>query len=255
MRSITIDAENEEDFNQEFDRTRKSRLCKLNFDLEDSKELSEDNEEDNDSVNISRKRSSLIKDSDLNDYEGLGAYQDEEDNDSDDLGVNSSENDKLIREENEILNNIENMEEKGIELLCLYLKKSVNARLNKNNFSKEEEKIFYRSENPLKAMSGNAISDLNFRELVDNIMNENENVNDNENNELGVNTGQNSLKEFISQNIESDATLKIMVMSNNKSTKNLFIKKLLDNKQTDTDKNREESNEEPFELRKKKIML
>ena len=210
MRSITIDAENEEDFNQEFDRTRKSRLSKLNFYSEDNNKLLEDNEEDNVSPDKSRK-SSFQKDFDsheLDEYEGLGTFKDEEENDySDGLGANSSENDKLIREESEILNNTENTEEKGIELLGLYFKNSVIAQSNKSISSNENEKIFYRNKNPLRVLSGNAIYDLNFRELVDNIMNENENENGNdnikmnENNELGVNTEQNSLKEFICQNI------------------------------------------------------
>jgi len=38
----------------------------------------------------------------------------------------------------------------------------------------------------------------------------------------------NSLKDYILQNIESDKNLKIMVMSNNKSTKNSFIEKFFE---------------------------
>jgi hypothetical protein len=91
------------------------------------------------------------------------------------------------------------------------------------------------------SMSGNAIYDLNIRELVDNILTENDNeyIKSTEGN-------NNSLKDYILQNIESDSTLKIMAMSNNKSTKNLFMNKFFDSKNND---------DSPFEIRKKQIKL
>ena len=56
-------------------------------------------------------------------------------------------------------------------------------------------------------MSGNAIYDLNIRELIDNILAENDNeyIKSSEGN-------NNSLRDYIFQNIESDSTLKIMIM-------------------------------------------
>ena len=73
--------------------------------------------------------------------------------------------------------------------------------------------IFNKNKN-IMSMSGNAIDDLNIPELIDNILAENDNeyIKPTEGN-------NNSLRDYIFQNIESDSTLKIMVMSNNKNTK------------------------------------
>ena len=254
MRSMTIDAENEEEFNREFDRTHPR--SRLNFALEEDEKFSEEVEDEYLAANKDSRRGSTIKEEiDGGDYEGLGAFNDDED----ELGADSDENDKIIVDENEMIKNNENNEEKGIELLCLYLKNSVVTRSKANNNPKENDKIFYRSKNPLRVLSGNAIHDLNFRELVDNIMTENgnETLNDNEGNDsdgLGVSNEKNGLKEFICQNIESDATLKIMVMSNNKSTKSLFVQKLLDIKQNQGNEKVKED-EEAFEIRKRQIIL
>jgi hypothetical protein len=101
--------------------------------------------------------------------------------------------------------------------------------------------IFNKNKN-IMSMSGNAIYDLNIRELIDNILAENDNeyIKSNEGN-------NNSLKDYIFQNIESDSTLKIMVMSNNKSTKNSFMNKFFELD--------EDSIDEPLEIRKKQIKL
>ena len=231
MRSITIDAENEEEFNREYDEIQKQRYSKLNFE-DDKLKIPEELDEDN-----------LCADKNENqgDYDGLGAFGDYG-NDFD----NSSENEKI--NEDDLIKN-ENREERGIELLCLYLKNSINAKSKDFKNIKESEKIFYKNKNYLTILSGNAISDFNFTEFFDNIMVEN-NDNDNDNNEdsLGVNNDKNELKNFICQNIESDATLKIMVMSNNKATKNLFINKITDIKEKET-------TDQPFEIKKKQIML
>jgi hypothetical protein len=62
-----------------------------------------------------------------------------------------------------------------------------------------------------------------------------------------------SLKEFISHNIKGDYTLKIMVLSNNDSTKNLFINKFLG---ISNEKNKNEDFDDiDFEIRKKQIRL
>ena len=256
MRSMTIDAENEEEFNKEFDRTHKITRSRLNYALEEDEKFSETIEDEYLANHKDSRRASVLQEEiDGGDYEGLGAFNDDED----ELGADTEENDKILGAECEMIKNNENPEEKGIELLCLYLKNSVTNRSKISNKNKENEKIFYRSKNPLRVLSGNAIHDLNFRELVDNIMNENgnEGLNDNDindNDNLGVNNeGQNTLKEFICQNIESDATLKIMVMSNNKSTKNLFVQKLLDIKQCQNMEKKDD--EQPFEIRKKQIIL
>ena len=127
------------------------------------------------------------------------------------------EDDEILRgEEGMIANQKQNIEEKGLEMLCLYLKNSVKE-MSKD---KSGESIFFnnKNKNVMNALSGNAIYDLNIRDLVDNILTENDNeyTKTNEGN-------NNSLKDYILQNIESDSNLKIMIMSNNDSTKNSFI--------------------------------
>ena len=64
--------------------------------------------------------------------------------------------------------------------------------------------------------------------IYDNILSENDNeyIKSTEGN-------NNSLKDYILQNIESDSTLKIMAMSNNKSTRNLFMNKFFELKIND----------------------
>jgi hypothetical protein len=98
--------------------------------------------------------------------------------------------------------------------------------------------------------------------LVDNILTENDNeyTKNNEGN-------NNSLKDFIFQNIESDNNLKIMIMSNNDSTKNSFIetffgikktKSLKDDKNSDNENNIEDPDDDedmPFDMKKKIIKL
>ena len=103
-------------------------------------------------------------------------------------------------------------------------------------------------------MSGNAIYDLNIRELIDNILAENDNeyIKPTEGN-------NNSLKDYIFQNIESDSTLKIMVMSNNKSTKysfmNIFFERKKQNEINENNGTNDDYLDEPFEIRKKQIKL
>ena len=104
------------------------------------------------------------------------------------------------------------------------------------------------------SMSGNAIYDLNIRELIDNILAENDNeyIKPTEGN-------NNSLKDYIFQNIESDSTLKIMVMSNNKSTKysfmNIFFERKKENEINENNGTNDDYLDEPFEIRKKQIKL
>ena len=231
MRSVTIDAENEEEFNKEYEEIQRKRNKKQNLDEENQK-ISEETENEYLSQNNKDNQ---------DDYDGLGAFADYG-NDFD----NSSENEKI--NEDDLIKN-ENREERGIELLCLYLKNSVNAKTKDFKNIKESEKIFYKNKNILRVLSGNAISDFNFSEFLDNIMDEtNDKDNDNSEDDLGVNNDKNDLKNFICQNIESDATLKIMVMSNNKSTKNLFVNKIIGI-------NEKEITDQPFEIRKKQIIL
>ena len=227
MRYYSIDAKNKEEFLKECEIT-KSRLSKKIFEKNEIKESIPEDEEDNLGFQKKPKLSFHFNDS-------------EEDSD---LGaINNDDDEELlgIQYENEEINNRkERNEEKGIDILVNFLKSSVvseskNMDLNGNTI------IFNRNKN-IMSMSGNAIYDLNIRELIDNILAENDNeyIKSNEGN-------NNSLKDYIFQNIESDSTLKIMVMSNNKSTKNSFMNKFFELD--------EDSIDEPLEIRKKQIKL
>ncbi len=242
MRSYTIAAENEEEFIKEYERMKKSRISEM--------VVKENNEEEQ----ISESEDNLNKQNNLDDddeYSGLGglgvgAYKDEDEEDFFEKN-NYDENDIIKESEDEIINK-DNSEEKGIEILCYYLKNNINELLNEKNIkNKNKDSIFYKNNKSIKALSGNAIYDINIRDLVDNLLTENDNeyMKSNEGN-------NNSLRDYIFQNIESDNNLKIMFMSNNKSTKNVFIKKLFfidDNNENDY------FLDAPFEIRKKQIKL
>ena len=249
-RFFTIDAQNEEEFIKEYENVKKSRLSEMNFQKNSAYNADEviGSEED---LLSSKKPGFKLTNSDSDDgYEGLGAGGglgvgggiDEDEDNLDQI----YEDDEILRgEEGMIANQKQNIEEKGLEMLCLYLKNSVKE-MSKD---KSGESIFFnnKNKNVMNALSGNAIYDLNIRDLVDNILTEN----DNEYNK--INEGNNnSLKDFIFQNIESDSTLKIMIMSNNKSTKNSFIESFFSIKKL---KSEEDNYDSPFEIRKKQIKL
>ena len=249
-RFFTIDAQNEEEFIKEYENMKKSRLSEMNFQKNSAYNADEviGSEED---LLSSKKPGFKLTNSDSDDgYEGLGAGGglgvgggiDEDEDNLDQI----YEDDEILRgEEGMIANQKQNIEEKGLEMLCVYLKNSVKE-MSKD---KSGESIFFnnKNKNVMNALSGNAIYDLNIRDLVDNILTEN----DNEYNK--INEGNNnSLKDFIFQNIESDSTLKIMIMSNNKSTKNSFIESFFSIKKL---KSEEDNYDSPFEIRKKQIKL
>ena len=246
-RYFTIDAQNEEEYIKEYENMKKSRLSELNFkknNLDNDNQIMESHEELS-----SSKKSKLKLNSDSDDsYDGLGAgglgAPRDFDEDEDNLGQIYEDDDILRGEESMIKNQNQNIEEKGLEMLCYYLKNSVKEL----SMDKGGESIFFnnknKNKNVINALSGNAIYDLNIRDLVDNILTEN----DNEYNK--INEGNNnSLKDFIFQNIESDSTLKIMIMSNNKSTKNSFIKSFFNKSEED------DIFDSPFEIRKKQVKL
>ena len=254
-RYYTIDAENEEEFIKEYDKMRKSRLSKLNFQQhsDESNQVIEQEEEESLSPKRTKKFLNLDKSDSEDDELGLG-QKIGLDEDEDCLGQIYEDDEILKGEESLIKNQNQNAEEKGLEMLCYYLKNSVKEMSR----GKSGETIFFnnKNKNVINALSGNAIYDLNIRDLVDNILTENDNeyTKTNEGN-------NNSLKDFIFQNIESDNNLKIMIMSNNESTKNSFIetffgikknKNLKDNKNSIEE---DEDDDTPFEIRKKQIKL
>ena len=254
MRSFTIDAEDEEDFIQQYEKS-KSRLSQINFEKNEIQEKMP--EEEDDDLNYQKKKKSnfQINDSEEADYSDLGAINNDED---EELYGLDYENDDIIKDEEDITIKKENSDEKGIEVLVTYLKNTISDELKNMNF-KGNTLIFNKNKN-IMSMSGNAIDDLNIRELVDNILAENDNeyIKTTEGN-------NNSLRDYIFQNIESDSTLKIMVMSNNKNTKNLFMNKFFEIKKDlkkNNDMNEIKENEiddidldEPLDIRKKQIKL
>ena len=251
-RYYTIDAENEEEFIKEYENMKKSRLSELNFKQKAKEYIPENqyNEQDEDCPSPKKSKNEKNNlnfgnsDSD-EDYLGLGAKSGLDEDEEDGLGQIYEDDEILKGEESMITNQNQNNEEKGIEMLCYYLKNSVKEMSD----GRGGESIFFnhKNKNVVNALSGNAIYDLNIRDLVDNILTEN----DNEYNK--INEGNNnSLKDFIFQNIESDSTLKIMIMSNNKSTKNSFIESFFSIKKL---KSEEDNYDSPFEIRKKQIKL
>jgi hypothetical protein len=247
-RYYTIDAQNEEEFIKEYDNMKKSRLSEMNF-KQKSKEDNPPIEQEEESSSPRKQKPFLnIGNSDSeDDYLGV-CRKSGLDEDEDAFGQIYEDDEILKGEESLIKNQNQNSEEKGLEMLCYYLKNSVKEMSK----GKSGESIFFnnKNKNVVNALSGNAIYDLNIRDLVDNILTENDNeyTKSNEGN-------NNSLKDYIFQNIQSDSNLKIMVMSNNKSTKNSFINKFFGKNSADTEDNKTENLDEPFEIRKKQIKL
>jgi hypothetical protein len=204
-------------------------------------------EEDTLSPRKNRKSIHFNDENEGGEYSGLGAFRDSLDDDEDNLGADYVDDD-IIKESEEDINKNDNNEEKGLEILCYYLKNSVTEQ-SKGKISNNSERIFYNDKNCVGALSVNAIYDLNIIDLVDNILadNDNEYSKPKEGN-------NNSLRDYILQNIESDSNLKIMIMSNNKSTKNSFINKFFEDK-NNIEKNKEEFSDDPFEIRKKQVKL
>jgi hypothetical protein len=254
MRSVTIDAEDEEDFIQQYEKS-KSRLSQLNFKKNEIQEKIPEDEDDDLGYQKKKKSNFITNDSEEGDYSDLGALNNDDDEEL--LGVDY-ENDDIIKDEEDIIIKKENSDEKGIEVLVTYLKNTISYELKNMDF-KGNTLIFNKNKN-IMSMSGNAIDDLNIPELIDNILAENDNeyIKPSEGN-------NNSLRDYIFQNIESDSTLKIMVMSNNKNTKKSFMNKFFEIKK-DLKKNdnineiKENENDEidldePLEIRKKQIKL
>ena len=229
-RTYTIDAENEEDFNKECEKALRNELSNNNYiNKEKINELDEEYQNDS-NYKIVDNQSNLKYFGEINSDEDL-----EDENNSDDIL-------------NNIEKNIIDQDEKNLELLCIYLKYSIEVQTKENN-NILNENIFYRYKNPLHSLSGNAIYDLNIKEIIDDIINEKE---INENNEKLTDLKEekkSSLKDFISQNIKEDCTLKIMIMSNNDSTRISFINKLFINNLENNNDNIE------FEIKKKQIRL
>lgn len=236
MRSFTIYGENEEEYIKEYEKT-KSRLSQMIFNKNEIKESLQEDEEDD--LGFQKKQSFHFNNLDEEDDSDLGA-------------LNNDDDEELIGHEYDNQENItkDNTGDKGIEILVSYLKTSIMGEIK--NMDLDRNTIIFNRNKNIMSMSGNAIYDLNIRELVENILAEdgNEYIKSSEGN-------NNSLRDFIFQNIQSDSTLKIMVLSNNKNTKKSFMNKFFDVKdEPEEDKICEEvDTDEPFEIRKKQIKL
>ena len=233
MRSITIDAENEEDFIQQYNKIKSN----LPNSISNNEEKEENKiEDDDDELGIGNKQKKLfnMNEIDEEEYSDLGAINNDDD---EDLLGNVYENDEVLKNGEDCIIKKDSNDEKGIEVLVSYLKSTIMGEL-KNIALKGSTLIFNKNSN-IMSMSGNAIYDLNLRELIENILSENDDE------YIQTNDGNNNtLRDYIFQNIESDSTLKIMAMSNNKSTKNSFMNKFFCT-----------NDDEAFIIRKKQIKL
>ena len=238
MRSMTIDAENEEDFIRQYDKAKNNSSRQILYKKENKENIDKD-EDDELTDNKKPKESFNVKEIDEDEYSDLGAINND---DEEELLGNEYENDDVLKYGEDYIIKKENNDEKGIEVLVAYLKSTIMGEL-KNIALKGNTLIFNKNSN-IMSMSGNAIYDLNFREIIENILSENDNeyIKSNDSN-------NNTLRDYIFQNIESDSTLKIMVMSNNKTTKYSFMNKFFCTKED------EENIDEAFIIRKKQIKL
>ena len=238
MRSMTIDAENEEDFIRQYDKAKNNSSKQILYKKENKENIDKD-EDDELTDNKKPKESFNVKEIDEDEYSDLGAINND---DEEELLGNEYENDDVLKYGEDYIIKKENNDEKGIEVLVAYLKSTIMGEL-KNIALKGNTLIFNKNSN-IMSMSGNAIYDLNFREIIENILSENDNeyIKSNDSN-------NNTLRDYIFQNIESDSTLKIMLMSNNKTTKYSFMNKFFCTKED------EENIDEVFIIRKKQIKL
>ena len=229
-RSITIDAENEEEYINKFESVnrRRSRLSLKNFDNDD---------DDDEYLRPKKNINKIINEEEEDDYSNLGVpignYEEE-----------NSYDEKLFPDSVNSTDQISSYEN-GLDLLCLYLKNTISSK-NYLSISEKDNSIFYRNKNALHTLSGNAIYDLNIRELVDNIMDDNDN-NNNEND-------NNGLRDFITKNIEADFKIKIMAISNTTSFKVALMNQFFNQKSNFNNSNNKD-NLQLFQIRKKVIRM
>lgn len=248
-RSITIYAENKQDFMKQCSEAE-THLSKKTFKKEEQDKIPED---DNDDLSYQKKKDNNFNNNDQedDDFSDLGATSNEDDEDF--LGPSYKKDEDNSNEEYDI-NKKENIEEKGIEILISNLKNTLLDEVKNMNL-KSNTLIFNKKKN-LKSMSNNAIYDLSIRELVDNFLAENDNeyIKSSEGN-------KNILKDYIFQNMESDSNLKIMIMSNNRNTQKSFMSKFFEIKikiTSDINEIKEMEDEDldnTYDIKKKQIKL
>ena len=139
-RYYTIDAENEEEFIKEYENMKKSRLTELEFDdKEENEKIKEIDEEDQ--LSPRKKRGSINYNNleEDGEYSGLGAMKDLDDEEDDDLAQQYEDDEILKKSEDDIIR--DNNEEKGLEILCYYLKNSVTEQ-SKGKIFNNSDSIF-----------------------------------------------------------------------------------------------------------------
>ena len=201
-RYYTIDAENEEEYIKELDNIKKSRLSQLAFEDKNKEDKIQEIDDEDDLSPRKSKNSYNYDTYEDGEYSALGRLKDLDD-DEDNLGVQELEDEDIIKESEDSIIKKDNNEERGLEILCNYLKNSVTEQ-SKGKIYTNSESIFYKNKN-IGYLSNNAIYDLNIRDLVDNILTENDN--EYTKSDEGSN---NCLRDYILQNIESDSHLKII---------------------------------------------
>ena len=102
MRSVTIDAEDEEDFIQQYDKS-KSRLSEMIFQKKENQEKISEDEENDINCNKRKKSSFMLNDLDEEDYSDLGAVNADDD---EELLIRNNENDDINNDIFFIFNNI-----------------------------------------------------------------------------------------------------------------------------------------------------
>ena len=227
MRFYTIEAEDIEELKKKYKESVNQNIYVNNS---NKYSLDRQKDEENSSNNNIDNNNNFNFQNEYQGYDKINDYSEDELN----------ENDGDINQE-DILRESSSEDEKNLELLCLYLKQSI--ALMTNNKHIRNTNIFYRCKNPIQTFSGNAIYDLDIKELVDDITSEND-IKSNED----QSSRSNSLKEFIIQNIKGDFTLKIMIASNSDYIRNLFVNKFFNLDNNDND-------ESDFEIRRQQIRL
>ena len=233
IRSYAIEAQNIDEFN------KKCEIALQNIPI--NQNSLENAYEKDISINNSNINSHGNNNDNKFEYQGfdkINDYSEEEFDEEED--INSEE----------ALKESQSQDEKNLELLCIYLKQSIS--LMSKEKSSRCANIFYRYNNPIHTFSGNAIYDLNVKEIVDDIITSENDIKSNEDD----NPRYNNLKEFIIQNIKGDFSLKIMIICNNDYTRNLLMKNFLSNSDEKINNKEElQIDDSDFEIRRKQIRL
>ena len=140
MRSMTIDAENEEDFIRQYDKAKNNSSKQILYKKENKENI--DNDEDDELTDNKKPKESFnVKEIDEDEYSDLGAINND---DEEELLGNEYENDDVLKYGEDYIIKKENNDEKGIEVLVAYLKSTIMGEL-KNIALKGNTLIFNKN--------------------------------------------------------------------------------------------------------------